>query len=453
MRTGVGRSGGMFRRGRQTTEAGPVGHELLQQRSPNGERQRSGPPATVAVSVLGVDGDGLPRGATELLAGAKVVLGSRAHLDAHAPEGARRVELAQPGTEQFDQALTDLGELSAEDGPAVIITSGDPGFFGVMLSLRERGVRAGKVLPGVSGVQRLMAKLGRSWDDVLVVSARGRDLRRALNVCRARPAVAVLTDAVAGPAEIGAGLTGWRRTLIVAEDLDTPDERISVVDPPKAAKRRWRDPNVVLCLADPEAVPPRGWCAGGDPTPPAGGWGLPEESFAHRDGTVSKAEVRALALAKLAPRPGSLIWDVGSGAGALAIECARLGAAVIAIEPNPVQCMRIIANAATHGVDMRIVENEAPAALVGLPRPDSIFVGGGGPEVVAACAAVGAERVVVALTALDRLGASRDALRHSGYVVDGCQLSANRLATMSDGASRFVGTTPTLILWGRRKPS
>ncbi|GAA4026802.1 bifunctional cobalt-precorrin-7 (C(5))-methyltransferase/cobalt-precorrin-6B (C(15))-methyltransferase [Allokutzneria multivorans] len=453
MRTGVGRSGGMFRRGRQTTEAGPVGHELLQQRSPNHERPRSGTPAAISVSVVGLDGQGLPRGATEVLAGAKVVLGGRVHLDAHAPHGARRIPLGEPGTAQFDQALTDLEELSEQDGPAVVITSGDPGFFGVMQGLRERGVRTAKVLPGVTGVQRLMAKLGRSWDDVLVVSARGRDLRRALNVCRARPAVAVLTDAVAGPAEIGAGLTGWRRTLIVAEDMDTPDERISVVDPPKAAKRRWREANVVLCLADPEAVPPRGWCAGGEPIPPASGWALPEEAFAHRDGTVSKAEVRALALAKLGPRPGTLIWDVGSGAGALAIECARLGAAVVAVEPNPVQCMRIIANAATHGVDMRIVENEAPAALVGLPRPDAIFVGGGGPEVVAACAAVGAERVVVALTALDRLGACRDALRHSGYVVDGCQLSANRLATMSDGASRFVGTTPTLLLWGRRSTS
>ncbi|MFB9908165.1 precorrin-6y C5,15-methyltransferase (decarboxylating) subunit CbiE [Allokutzneria oryzae] len=445
MRTGAGRAGAVFRRGRQTTEAGPAGQELLQQRSPNNGR-RPDVVGAVSVTVVGVDTTGLPEEAEQALAEAKVVLGTRKHLDEHAPDGVRRIDIAQ-----LDQALSELSEMSEVDGPAVVVVAGDPGFFGIMRQLRERGVRTTKVLPAVSSVQRLLAKVGRSWDDVLVVSAHGRDLRRALNVCRARPAVAVLTDAVAGPAEIGAGLTGWRRTLVVAEDLGTPDERISVVDPPKAAKRRWREPNVVLCLADPEAVPPRGWCAGGDPTPPMGGWALPEESFAHRDGTVAKSEVRALALAKLAPRPGSLIWDVGSGSGALAIECARLGAAVIAVEPNPVQCMRIIANAATHGVDMRIVENEAPAALVGLPRPDAIFVGGGGPEVVAACSAVGAERVVVALTALDRFGASRDALRHSGYVVDGCQLTANRLATMPDGASRFVATHPVILLWGRRR--
>ncbi len=99
----------------------------------------------------------------------------------------------------------------------MVLASGDPGYFGVLRALRESGLEV-IVRPALSSVQRLAAMVGRPWDDMAVVSAHGRELRPALNVCRARPAVAVLTGPGSGPAEIGAGLAGWRRTLAVAED-------------------------------------------------------------------------------------------------------------------------------------------------------------------------------------------------------------------------------------------
>jgi len=165
---------------------------------------------------------------------------------------------------------------------------------------------------------------------------------------------------------------------------------------------------------------------------------------------VTKAEVRAVALAKLAPRPGTLVWDVGAGSGSIAVECARLGAAALAVERRADDAARVAENAAAHGVEVRVVAGAAPEALAGLPRPDAVFVGGGGAEVVAACAGVGASRVVVALVALDRVGPTRAALGAAGYAVDGVQLAASRLAPLPDGAVRLAALNPVVLLWGNR---
>lgn len=397
----------------------------------------------MAVTVIGIDGGPLPDGAGQALESAKLVVGARRHLRAHAPEGVRTLELGS-----LDPALSALSSLANEES-GVVLASGDPGFFGALRVLRDKGIRC-SVLPATSSVQQLMARAGRTWDDVSVVSAHGRDLTRALNVCRARPAVVVLTAPGAGPAQLASGLAGWRRTMVVGEDLGGAHEQLTTVDPAEAAERTWQEPNIVLCLSDPDAVPERGWCAGGEPVPPDG-WALAEDEFSHRDGMITKAEIRAVAVAKLAPRPGTLVWDVGAGSGSVAVECARLGAATVAVESNESQVVRLITNAAGHGVDVRVEEGAAPKALRELPKPDSIFVGGGGSEVVTACAHAGASRVVVALAALDRVASTRDALSSAGYEVEGVQLSANRLAGLPDGASRLEAANPVVLISGFRK--
>ena len=385
----------------------------------------------MSLTVVGLDGATLPPGAAQALAGAQVVVGAPHQLAAVPVPTVARV-----------LGPTQLDELPSTSS-AVVLASGDPGFFGIVRMLRARGLRP-VVLPARSTVARAFALLGRSWDDVAVVSAHGRSLRRALNICRAHPAVAVLTGPGAGAAEITEGVAGWRRSVLVAEDLGGPDERVRRVDGGPVS-----DPHLVLCLADENAVPARGWIAGGEPVPPATGWALAEAEFSHRDGLITKSEVRALALARLAPGPGRLVWDVGAGCGSVGVECARLGAAVIAVERDPGQCARLVANAKAHGVDVRMVEGQAPAVLDGLPEPDAVFVGGGGAEVVRA-AAQASPRVVVALAALDRVAPCRAALRNAGHHVDGAQLAASRFAELPDGAVRLAATNPVLLLWGRR---
>jgi precorrin-6Y C5,15-methyltransferase (decarboxylating) len=183
------------------------------------------------------------------------------------------------------------------------------------------------------------------------------------------------------------------------------------------------------------------------PAVPEGGWALAEDAFANRDGVVSP-EARAFALARLAPRPGIVVWDVAAGSGALGVEAGRMGATVVAVEPDPGLCIRIVANASRYGVDVKLVEAEVPEGLADLPRPDSVFVGDPRPDVVRACAQAGATRIVVLVDDLARAGAVHEVLVEGGYQVEGCLLSSARL---TGPGLHLAPATSDFLLWGVRR--
>jgi len=320
--------------------------------------------------------------------------------------------------------------IRAHDGEVAVLASGDPGFFGIVRRLEEFSP---VVKPGVSCVALAFARLGMSWDDAVVVSAHGRDPRRALNVCRAYPKVAVLTGPGCGPADIRAALAGWERKIIVAQRLGMDGERLSE-EPP------WEEPNVVLALDPPRLRSTMGWVAGAGPGPRR--WALPENDFAHRDSMITKAEVRAMVLARLGPRLGDLVWDVGAGSGSVAVECARFGAAVIAVESAGTEAIE----RNTVGLGVRIVHGFAPDAFADLPDPDAVFVGGGGLPVLEACVERGPARLVATVAAVERVGPFMAAMR--GYDVEAVQLQANRLVPLPDGAHRLSATNPVCVISG-----
>ncbi|MFF9300164.1 precorrin-6y C5,15-methyltransferase (decarboxylating) subunit CbiE [Streptomyces althioticus] len=403
------------------------------------------------ITVVGT-GTGAPVEAPEV-GRAALVVGGRRHLDAvDVPEGAERVVLGP-----LAPALDTVATYVAEGRPVVVLASGDPGFFGIVRALAERfGPERLDVRPGVSSVAAAFARAGLPWDDAVVVSAHGRDPRTAVNVCRAHPKVAVLTGPGAGPAELGAALRGERRMLVVASALGSAGEAVERVTPEEAAGRAWGSAvSVVLCL-DEERTPGPARTVAGLGEGPAG-WALPEAEFAHRDSMITKFEVRALALARLGPRPGDLVWDVGAGSGSVAVECARLGAAAVAVERDADGVERVRANAAAHGVGVTVVHGEAPGVLDGLgDDPDAVFVGGGGrelPAVVGACARRARRTVVVAMAALDRVPAARAALTGAGLTCDGVLLQSSRLAPLPGDVTRLAATNPVFLLWGVRPPA
>ncbi|MFI1417799.1 precorrin-6y C5,15-methyltransferase (decarboxylating) subunit CbiE [Streptomyces sp. NPDC020731] len=386
----------------------------------------------------------------QVTAGAALVVGGRRHLEAvRLPEGAGRVVLGP-----LAPALDTVEKYVAGERPVVVLASGDPGFFGIVRALAERfGAERLDVRPAVSSVATAFARVGLTWDDAVVVSAHGRDPRTAVHLCRARPKVAVLTGPGAGPAELGAALRDTARVLVVASALGSGQERVERVTPAEAAARDWGPAvSVVLCLDEARALGPVRTVAGGVEQP--AGWALDEAEFDHRDSMITKFEVRALALARLGPRPGELVWDVGAGSGSVAVECARLGAAVTAVEKTPDGVERVRANAAAHGVDVRVVHGSAPDVLTGLDDdPDAVFVGGGGrelPAVVTACARRARRTVVVAMAALDRVPAAREALTNAGFSCDGVLLQSSRLAPLPGDVTRLAATNPVFLLWGVR---
>jgi precorrin-6B C5,15-methyltransferase / cobalt-precorrin-6B C5,C15-methyltransferase len=179
---------------------------------------------------------------------------------------------------------------------------------------------------------------------------------------------------------------------------------------------------------------------------------LPEDSFEHRSGMITKSETRALVLSRLGPGPGDLIWDVGAGSGSVAIECARLGAAALAVEREPESCARVRDNAARHGVCVRVVEGEAPGALRDLPDPDAVFVGGSGggfEEIVKLCAVRARRVVVIALVTLERVLPAGEVLKDCGLEVETTFMQTARVKGFGE-LHRLDAMTPVFVVSGRR---
>ena len=327
-----------------------------------------------------------------------------------------------------------LDAIAAEPGRVCVLASGDPGFFGIVRALAERfGPGALDVRPAPSSVSLAFARLGMPWDDAVVVSAHGRPLRAAARRAAAARKAAVLTSPESPPEALGKELLvlGARSQAVVCSQLGTEHEAVVHVDLSGLAAGTWDPVSVVVLLDD------------STETAPVLAWGAPEHEFAHRDGMITKAEVRAVVLGKLGLPPTGVLWDVGAGSGSVAVECARLspGLRVIAVDRD---VERVRANARTHGVRVEAVDGEAPAVLAGLPEPDRAFVGGGGLDVLDAVLdrlAPGG-RVVAAFAALDRAAAAAQRL---GHLV---QIGVSRGAVLPDGGIRLAAENPVFVAWG-----
>lgn len=395
------------------------------------------------------------------------VIGTGAGADAGSWAGEAALVVDVRGAELTATEL-DLVEkrVCEADGRVVVRAVGDPGFFGVVRALERRfGPEALEVRPGPAAAGLACARLGLAWDDAFVVD--GSDvhehaLGRAVNLCRAHPKVAVLPGPGVGPAELGAELlhrvTG--RTLVVFSALGDPfRERIERVDPAEAMCRSWEGVSLVLCLDEGARERPVPVVTG--PVSGPGNWALPDGEFTATEGSVPSPpsppslpyEARALALAKLGPRAGDLVWDIGTGCGSVAVECARLGAAAVAVEKTASGIERIRANTAAHGVEVRAVHGAAPTVLSHLADPDGVFIGGGGHELKAIVLAAGrrARRaVVVAVTALEQVAPVHSALESCGLAAEGVLLHAQRLLPLRDGALSMTPVAPVFLVWGTR---
>jgi precorrin-6B C5,15-methyltransferase / cobalt-precorrin-6B C5,C15-methyltransferase len=346
---------------------------------------------TVTVVGIGADGwAGLPPHSKTAIEQAGVLVGGPRQL-ALLPESvtAQRIPLPSP----LLPGLSDL--VKAHAAPAlVVLASGDPMFYGIGSTLVTMlGASRVRVLPHPSSVSLAAARLGWPLDDVDVVSLVGRPnelLHPLLQPGRRVFALTAETTAAAGIQKLLEARGFKTSPVTVLEDLGSEHEAIG----PAAAQPHSRLAIIAIeCRLD----------GGAKPLPRVPG--LPDDAF-EQDGQITKREIRALALAELAPVPGQLLWDVGAGSGSIGIEWMRTHPAsrTIAVEPRPDRRERISRNAAALGVPgLVVVAGQAPGALAGLPRPDAVFVGGGvtGDGVLPACWAalvVGGRLVAHAVT-------------------------------------------------------
>ncbi|MFC2253181.1 precorrin-6y C5,15-methyltransferase (decarboxylating) subunit CbiE [Labrys portucalensis] len=326
------------------------------------------------LSIVGIGEDGmagLSPLAAAVVAGAELLVGGARHL-AMVPDGAaeRPAErLAWPSP------LTDaIGPIRAARGRRVVVlASGDPFLWGVGATL-ARFIPPEEIAchPAPSSFSLAAARLGWAQQDCALISLHGRPFETLVPHVQPQARILALTwdgrtaaKAAARLSELGFGSS----RLTVLERIGASAERIRSARA-EAFDLDGIDPLNVLAI---EVV------AGPDarPLPLAGG--LPDDFFEH-DGQLTKREIRAVTLSALAPLKGQLLWDIGLGAGSVAIEwlLRHPSNRAIGIEENADRATRALVNAVNLGVPhLRLVTGAAPAALAGLERPDAVFIGGG----------------------------------------------------------------------------
>ncbi|WJK39080.1 precorrin-6y C5,15-methyltransferase (decarboxylating) subunit CbiE [Solwaraspora sp. WMMA2056] len=328
-------------------------------------------PARITVVGIGADGwDGLCGAGRAALRRADVLMGSRRQIDVVPPPHRPATTVTWP-----TPLLTHLPRLLDEHQGRrlVVLASGDPMHFGIGATLmRLVGADRVHAVPHPSAASLACARLGWPVEETDVVSTVGRPVQLLHPRVQPDRRLLVLSAGPHTPGEVAALLTArgyGPSTLTLLEQLGGPSERIRV-----GTAADWAGPqadplNVVAVHCRPAPDAPT------LPTVP----GLPDDTYRH-DGQLTKREVRAITLARLAPAPGQLLWDVGAGSGSIAIEWARVHpqCRAIAVERHPQRAERITTNAAALGVPgVRVLVADAPAALAGLPPPDAVFVGGG----------------------------------------------------------------------------
>jgi precorrin-6Y C5,15-methyltransferase (decarboxylating) len=339
-------------------------------------------PQKIAILGIGPDGlEGLPTRERELLNAAETILGPASVLERLSSLGAKRVPLGLN--------LSETLEILAALDPAkktVVVVGGDPLFYGLARFLCEKlGKDRFEVMPHVSSMQLAFARVKESWEDAYLGNLQGSSLARILDRIRTAETVGLFSSDEIGPRELARellnrGLDYFR--IYVCENLGTPGERITSGSLTDVLGLSF-DPLNVIILRRKEGRPDL-------PSAATRYWpfGNPDDAFAQsrpKSGLITQAEVRALALAQMVLRPGTICWDIGAGSGAVAIEAARFcePATVYAIEEDPADYHLIQANAQTMGVlNVKAVLGRAPESFTDLPDPEAIFIGGIAHEVV-----------------------------------------------------------------------
>ena len=316
---------------------------------------------------IGEDGvDGLSAAALASLEAAEIIIGGDRHHELTPSVRAKRLKWPSPFDAMMDEIKSHKGKR------LVILVTGDPLWYSV-------GARIARVIPTaeirfhpqLSAFQWASSRMGWSLADCEMLTIHGRADSQILPHLAPNVRMLVLTQNADSPAAVANLLTdrgfGDSRITVLAALGGANEERF------EGTAQGWAHtvPDfhtlAIECVAEADAK----WF------PRSGG--LPDEAFIS-DGQITKQDVRAATIAKLAPYPDALLWDVGAGCGSVCIEWMRAarGALAIAIEPKVKRREMIGQNAVLLGTEkIKVIEGEAPSVLKGLPVPDAVFIGGG----------------------------------------------------------------------------
>ena len=333
------------------------------------------------VNIIGIGQGGLKGltdAARELVDRADLLIGEHHALALVPDTGKSRLVV---GT-SFDEAARQIED--AGDKRVVVLAVGDPLFYGVARYLCDKlGKQRFHVVPHVSTMQLAFARVRESWEEAFLTNLAHHDVQSVLDHVRSAEKVGLFTSdefppAIVAKTLLDRGLDYF--TAYVCENLGSPDERVTQGELGEIAGQEFGPLNVMILVRRPNS-PDRPADAIGKRL-----FGNPDEAFLQskpKRGLLTPSEIRSMALAEMDLGPASIVWDVGSGSGSLAVEAARIAASgtSYAIERDPEDYELINRNATMFGVTNLVsILGRAPDAWKNLPDPDSIFVGGSGRE-------------------------------------------------------------------------
>lgn len=362
----------------------------------------------------------------EAVEGAEVIIGAKRLLKSvPAGSGAEMCAAVMPA--DILEMIKEKQSLGKER--FVVAMSGDTGFYsgtrGLVPVLKEAGI-AYRIMPGISSVQMMSARLADPWQDWNLYSAHGKTCDAVAAVMESAylgKKTFFLTGGELGPADLARQLTDaglGSLKLWIGENLSYENEKITEAS---AEEAKDMDPGVLaVVLAD--RIP--------DPEYRVSVPGIPDDLFVRGKVPMTKQDVRSAIAGRLAVKPGDTVWDVGAGTGSVTVELALMarGGKTFAVETNPEGCGLIETNRRRFGAwNIRIVEGMAPEALTDLPAPDAVFLGGTkgqmGPILDIIKEKNPDARVMISAIAVETLGEALKDLESRGWDTEVAQIQSS----------------------------
>ncbi|MFQ5646070.1 MAG: precorrin-6y C5,15-methyltransferase (decarboxylating) subunit CbiE [bacterium] len=328
----------------------------------------------ILVIGMNVIGEPVSRENRQRIMAADVLAGGKRHLEKFSGFAGKTIEVCN----NIKSLLSELEQKLEKGQSLAVVTTGDPLLFGLGNTLINCfGAERVEVVPGLSAPQAAAARLGLPMDGTLILSRHAKK-KDDLNRLRYFPRGVVLTENGAGPGQVIKELLKkipeaekWRGA--VCQRLGMPGEEISRGELTLLAEKLYPATNLLVV----ENPSPEKMISGGV------NFGRPDEAFDHSANLLTHAEVRSVTLSRLELAEAGVMWDVGAGSGSVGVEAALLNPrlSVFAIEKNPRMVEHILKNIGKlKASGVKVKQGNALEVCPGLPRPDRVFVGGGGRD-------------------------------------------------------------------------
>ncbi len=401
----------------------------------------------VAIIGMGMTLEDLTATHLKIIETADILVGGRRLLDLFKESRARKKVIGK----DIDGVVKYVKQQMKKKG-VVVLASGDPMFYGIGRRLVQAiGTENTRVYPNISSVATAFARIKEPWDNVAVMSLHGRkNAPRLYRALEEENTIAVFTDPKNNPSWLAGRLLEkefFNYEICVLEALGSVSERIGWYTLTEAAGMKFTDPNMVVLKRGPMGT--------GNKTRLF--LGAPDSWYDHHKGLITKSEIRAITLSKLRLATDHILWDLGAGSGSVAAEAALLikKGKIFAVEKDADRLAQIKRNTKRYGIgNLTAIQAELPRGLAELPRPDRIFIGGGGRQMksimTAAAQCLKPEGVMVINTVLiPNVETARATLENLNFNTEVIQVQINRSRQMP-WAERLEALNPVWIISGMR---